>query len=525
MFRNMKLSHKFALGFVLVLLLSTVVTVSSIIYLNRLAGFTRQLYDHPYTVHTESLRIQRNIIAIDRQMKDIALADDGVEIQNWVAEIKRLEAETLEAFDLLYERFRGDPEILDNALQALQAWQPIRDEILSLKEAGLKAQAAEVLKGSGAGQFRLIEDSVRAVVELAKDSALQFNAEAEQAADHARLLVMVILAAAYAIAILAGSIITRGIAGPLGSLISFAHELGDGNLTIADLDYKGRDEIGVLTEAMNGMKRDWRDLITRATQSSGEVSFAAEQMSAGAQQSGASVEELAGTANEFAAAVERLNTNAQEMSDSAARTNELARRGAVEIDRSIQSMTEINEVVTELAQSIRDLGRQSEEIGQIVTLITGIAEQTDLLALNAAIEAARVGEEGRGFAVVAEEVRSLAEQSGRAAEEITQLIRAIRDSAQNSVGRTEVGAEKVKEGMEIAAASGEMFSGISRVIEELVQKIAEVAGASQQLAAGAEEMSATTEEQSATAQEMAASAVEVANAAAAVDGQLNRLRL
>ncbi len=78
-------------------------------------------------------------------------------------------------------------------------------------------------------------------------------------------------------------------------------------------------------------------------------------------------------------------------------------------------MTEINEVVGALAADIRDLGQQSEEIGQIVTLITGIADQTNLLALNAAIEAARAGEQGRGFAVVAEEVRKLAEQSARAA--------------------------------------------------------------------------------------------------------------
>ncbi len=115
----------------------------------------------------------------------------------------------------------------------------------------------------------------------------------------------------------------------------------------------------------------------------------------------------------------------------------------MEIDRSIKTMSEINEVVTELAREIRELGRQSEEIGHIVTLITGIAEQTNLLALNAAIEAARVGEQGRGgFAVVAEEVRSLAEQSRRAADEITQLIQAIRNSAQNSVQRTDVGAER-----------------------------------------------------------------------------------
>lgn len=525
MFRNMRLSFKLTLGFALVLLLSTVATVSGLIYLNRAADSTRQLYDHPYTVHTEILKIQGNIVAIDRHMKDIALTNDQKAVQSWIAKIDELEADVFEAFDLLYDRFRGDPLLLDDALRAVQDWRAVRDEILRLENADLKVQASEVRRGPGAEQVQLIEQHIQTVVDLARDSAGRFNVEAAQEAAHARTLVLIILAVAYVMAVLAGVVITRSITRPLAGLLSFAHELGDGNLTIADADYKSRDEIGVLTQAMNGMKRDWRDLVTRATNSAAEVSTSSEQMSAVAQQSSASVEELAGAANEFATAVDRLNNNVRRMSDSSDKTSELSQRGAVEIDRSIRAMSEINEVVTELAQEIRNLGRQSEEIGHIVTLITGIAEQTNLLALNAAIEAARVGEQGRGFAVVAEEVRSLAEQSGRAADEITQLIRTIRDSAQNSVARTDLGAEKVKEGMEVVSAGGEMFAGITRTIEELVQEITEVAAASQELAAGAEEISATTEEQSASAQEMASSAVEVANAAAAVDAQLRRLRL
>ncbi len=521
----MKLSFKLGLGFALVLILSTVATVSGLIYLNSAADSTRQLYEHPYTVHTEILKTQGNIIAIDRHMKDIALTTDSTAVQELIVAIDGLEQDIFAAFDLLYERFRGDQALLDSALQAVRDWKVVRDEILHLENAGLKEQADALQKSAGAEQVQLIEQRIQAVVDLARDSAGRFNVEAALDANNARALVLIILAVAYVMAILAGLIITRSITRPLGALLSFAHELGDGNLTIADADYKSRDELGVLTQAMNGLKRDWRDLVTRATSSAGEVSASSEQMSAVAQQSSASVGELAGAANEFANAVDRLNNNAHRMSDSAGKTSELSRQGAVEIDRSIKTMSEINEVVTELAREIRDLGRQSEEIGHIVTLITGIAEQTNLLALNAAIEAARVGEQGRGFAVVAEEVRSLAEQSRRAADEITQLIQAIRNSAQNSVQRTDVGAEKVKEGMQVVTAGGDMFAGITRTIEELVQEITEVASASQQLAAGAEEISATTEEQSASAQQMASSSAEVANAAAAVDAQLRRLRL
>ena len=191
----------------------------------------------------------------------------------------------------------------------------------------------------------------------------------------------------------------------------------------------------------------------------------------------------------------------------------------------MQTMTEITEVVNALAREIRDLGRQSEEIGKIVTLITGIANQTNLLALNAAIEAARAGEQGRGFAVVADEVRELAEQSAKAAGEITHLIQQIKDTAQASVERTAMGTGKVKEGMEVAAHTGQVFAEIASVIESLAAEIGGVAATTQELAAGAEEMSATIEQQSASTEQMAASALEVAEAAETVDKQMGRFKL
>lgn len=525
MFRNLKLGRKFALGFVLVLLLSTAVTVVGIVSLNRVADSTHGLYDHPYTVHTEILNIKANIIAMDRHMKDIALTDNLGQRQLWIARIDELEEAAFESFDVLYNRFQGDPAILDNAKQAVLAWQDIRGEILHLENSGNLAQAAGLRRGQGAKQVGLIEDHIQTIVEMAANSASRFNAEAGQDANRARTLVVILLGAVYLAAAVAGTIITRSVTVPVAQLLTFTHEIADGNLTVADAAYKSKDEIGVLTVAMNGMKRDLRDLVTRVTKSAEEVSSSSEQMSAVAEETSASVAELANTANEFAAAVERLNSSAQEMSQSADKTSELSQKGATEIDRTVRTISEINDVVGELASEISNLGKQSEEIGQIVTLITGIADQTNLLALNAAIEAARAGEQGRGFAVVAEEVRNLAEQSSQAAGEITQLIQAIRDSATNSVERTNLGAAKVQEGMDVVSYSGQLFGEIAAIIEELVHKIAGVAVASQELAAGAEEMGATTEEQAASAQQMASSSVLVAQAAAAVDGQMKRFRM
>lgn len=242
------------------------------------------------------------------------------------------------------------------------------------------------------------------------------------------------------------------------------------------------------------MKANLRQMVTTVKESVAIVRASSEQISSGAQETSASIEELANTANEFVSAVDRLSSNTQDIADLADKTNSLSNEGAKEIERTIKSMNEINEVVIALASEIKALGKHSEEIGKIDSIITGIADQTNLLALNAAIEAARAGEQGRGFAVVADEVRQLAEQSARAAGDITQLIQQTMNSVTASVERAEVGTVKVKEGLDV-------------------------------LAAGAEQIGATTEQQSASTQQMAASTVEVAQAAEAVDNQMDFFKL
>jgi methyl-accepting chemotaxis protein len=190
------------------------------------------------------------------------------------------------------------------------------------------------------------------------------------------------------------------------------------------------------------------------------------------------------------------------------------------------------------AAAIRELGAKSEEVGGIITTITGIAQQTNLLALNAAIEAARAGEQGRGFAVVAEEVRKLAEESQQAASSIADLITAIQADTNATIELVASGAEATGEGVATVEAAQETFLQIGTSVDDVTHHATEIIAAVERVAesarrvqaeitesaAAAEEASASTEEVSASTQETSASAQEIAASASELSSISDELR-
>jgi len=525
LFRNLSLAKKLILGFAVVLLVSTVVTAFAIMYMGNIAATTETLYNNPHASVASALQAQARATAMARDMKDLVLAPDQKTRDAYAAKINQLQAQVMGNFDTLYERFMGDHALIDAAVKAFKDWEPIRSEVIRYLELGYADQAAEVTRVKGTPQVEQLEQAIQKIVDDAMARAEAFNNQARTSAASATYTVVGLLLVAILVAFIAAFFITKSITGPVGKLLSLTNAISQGNLAVADVDNQSKDEIGQLTRALNDMKHNLRDMVASVKNSVGVVHSSAEQMSSGAQETSSSVEELASSANEFASAVDRLSQSTQELANLASKTNELAEAGSGDIERSVKSMQEINDVVSALAEEIKELGHHSEEIGQIVSLITGIADQTNLLALNAAIEAARAGEQGRGFAVVAEEVRELAEQSARAAGEITHLIQRIREAVHSSVERAGVGTHKVQDGMAIVNHTGKMFYDITETIHSLTRGIADIAATSEELAAGAEEMGATTEEQSASAQQMAATAVDVARAADEVAAQMKRFQL
>lgn len=189
---------------------------------------------------------------------------------------------------------------------------------------------------------------------------------------------------------------------------------------------------------------------------------------------------------EMLVGVQQVATSSSSVAATAQAATSAAVAGGDQIEKAVDQMKVINAAVSDTADVVRTLGSKSEEIGQIVDVISAIAGQTNLLALNAAIEAARAGEQGRGFAVVADEVRQLAEESHTAAQQISTRIKDIQDETAKAVKAMDQGTREVSGGLEAVGNAGTAFDKIIAAIQQVSDQIQQVSAASQQMSAGTE---------------------------------------
>jgi methyl-accepting chemotaxis protein len=312
---------------------------------------------------------------------------------------------------------------------------------------------------------------------------------------------------------------------PLNRLAQQSSAIASGDLTV-QITQETTEEIGQMASSFAAMKTNLQQTLSQFTEATAAVASASAEISASTEQMAAGTQEQGQQATDVSSSVEQMSKTIHENSRNATRTVETANsakqaavHGGQVVQESITGMKRIASVVNKSAETVRALGQSSNQIGEIISVIDDIADQTNLLALNAAIEAARAGEQGRGFAVVADEVRKLAERTTKATKEITEMIKKIQHDTGDAVSSMEQGTREVEQGIKLADAAGSSLQTIVEISQKVTDMISQIAVASEQQAGASEEISKSVEGISNVAQETASGIQQIARTAE----DLNRL--
>lgn len=289
---------------------------------------------------------------------------------------------------------------------------------------------------------------------------------------------------------------------PIFMIRDAVEEFANGDLTkrtnvkVKFLGREIKDEITSLSESVDRMAEQMSQVIGRITESSNHLASASEQLSTSSTQIAEGADKQSNQTAQVATAMEEMNAtvievakNSQQVSESAHDAQTIAIKGGDVVTQAISAMQEVSEATLVTADTIKKLGKSSEEIGTIVSVINDIADQTNLLALNAAIEAARAGEQGRGFAVVADEVRKLAERTTKATKEISDMINTIQGETNKAVDAMKEGTDTVENGVRLANEAGDALKRIVSGVENVSSMISHIATSAEQQSATADEIS------------------------------------
>lgn len=500
----MKLSLKLPLAFALALALLFVGGMFGITQLNRAVDTYKGEVLHHVAANKKAADIASDFATAVQEWKNVLLR--GKEPQDldkyWAAHLKEMKSvsEGLQTLNTMLEEGESKATALKLAAAMQVAAQGYQKGLEDYKASGMDFQAGDkAARGKDRDAAALLGDLRVQLSKKEKDASEIASAEAVRGSQLAySVMILVTLAG------LAGSIwLSRQIVRPLNEAVLVAEKVANGDLT-SPLRIQGRDEVAALMTSLQTMQGSLSLLVTKVREGSQGVAHVSAEIAQGNHDLSARTEQQASALQETAASMEELGATVSRSADSARQANQMATNASSVARQG-------GDVVAQVVHTMKGINESSTRISDIISVIDGIAFQTNILALNAAVEAARAGEQGRGFAVVASEVRALAGRSAEAAKEIKQLIStsverveqgtALVDRAGSTMSEVVDSIRRVTDMMgEISAASAEQNSGVAQVSDAVSQ----IDQATQQNAALVEQMAAAASGLKTQAQDLVA---------------------
>lgn len=500
---SIKIGTRLALGFGMVCVLLVSLALLGVTMLSRINDGTSEIVDERWPQIAATYTIMERIDGIAIALRNMMLTDSADDKQKQVDSIMRSRQVILDAIASLRTGLTS-PEhkaLLQNLLAAREKYVADQNTLLKLIGEGRSEEARAFLTNELRPALAAYKEASVGLVRAQVDLMEETGKAAQATYAETRLLMLVLGAGAVLTAVGFAYRITRSVTGPLNEAVKVAQTVASGDLTSV-IAVKSRDETGQLLQALKEMNDSLAGIVgqvragaeTMAT-ASGEIASGNLDLSSRTEQQASSLEETASSMEELTGTVKQNAGNAQQANQLADSASEVATKGGEVMAQAVDVMDSIN--------------ASSRKIADIISVIDGIAFQTNILALNAAVEAARAGAQGRGFAVVASEVRNLAQRSAAAAKEIKVLIG---DSV-----------EKVDLGVKLIDQAGDTMSEIVASVGRVTDIMGEISAASEEQTSGIDQINQAISQMDQVTQQNAALVEEAAAASASLQEQAGKL--
>ena len=494
--RNMNIAPRAFLGFALIGTLMLILGAGALLQM----GQIRSAAEDISTTSVPSIQNLDEFTQLALRLRVLSyrlLINREPDVQQKTMELLDLRNQEIRAAETQYEKYISSPQeqaVYDRYKQLMGQYGQLQDRMRNYSSNDQVDQLRELLNTELLENSEAINKELNNLMRINGQQITEANQRASDMYSAAIKLVVFLLLLATALTIACALLLTRSITQPIAQALEAAEAIAEGNLT-RPIKVDGSDEAGRLLQAMAKMQGKLRDTLQRISGSATQLASAAEELNCvtdesakGLTQQNNEIEQAATAVNEMTSAVEEVARNAVSTSEASKNATASAGDGRDLVLETVSAIERMSGDVQSTATLIGNLAAESRDIGKVLDVIRGLADQTNLLALNAAIEAARAGEAGRGFAVVADEVRALAHRTQQSTSEIERMIGSIQGGTEQAVDSMRNSTERAESTLNIAKGAGLALDTINTAIVEINERNLVIASAAEEQAQVAREV-------------------------------------